>query len=246
MRINILTVNYKSKDFIENLLKKINEENIPHNLFVINNSEESFKDIKEKYKNVYVIKNNLKISNPCLSHVSGLNLGLSCLNFNNNYTLICDPDVSFSKGALRSIITYMESDNLDVFGITKHSKKYPYIWFTIIKTKYLKDFYFLYLPIIDNILIKAIRKLMRKLGVLPDIEDSGDSIYELIKNKKLKYVALTPVSKDKLPNKYNFLKQINSTDYIWKGHVISHFNCGSDVRYNRLHKERDKEIFFKL
>ena len=250
-KLNILTVNYESKEFVCNLIKKVDGEGIPYEFIVVNNSDESFDDVISSNKNVTVIKNNLKIKNACLSHVSGLNLGLSNLNYNNEYTLICDPDISFSNGTISNMVDYMIDDDIDVIGISKITKKgkvlkYPYIWFTLIKTKYLEDFYFLYLPIKDNILIKAIRKLCRITGVLPNIEDSGDSIYELIRNKNLKYVTIKPIKKEELPKKYNFLKEINSTEYIWNNHIISHFNCGSKSRYNRIHKENDKEIFFRL
>ncbi len=248
-KLNIITVNYKSKEFVCNLIKKFNEEGVDYNLILVNNSEESFEDIIKT--NIHVINNNLRIKNACLSHVSGLNLGLSNLDFDNEYTLICDPDISFSKGVILEIIDYMNNNSIDVVGITKITKKgkvlkYPYIWFSIVKTEYLKDFYFLYLPIKNNILIKSIRKFCRITGILPNIEDSGDSIYELICNNNLKYNAIKPITKKELPEDYRFLNKINSLEYLWNGHLISHFNCGSSVRYNRIHQENDKNIFFKL
>ncbi|CAB3289267.1 conserved protein of unknown function [Methanocaldococcus lauensis] len=250
-KLNILTVNYESKEFIINLIKKIDNEGIPYDFIIVNNSNESFDNITADNDKVIVIKNNLKIKNACLSHVSGLNLGLSNLNFNNKYTLICDPDISFSKNTVVDMINYMKNRDIDVMGISKITKKgnvlkYPYIWFTLIKTKYLQDFYFLYLPIKNNILIKAIRKLCRITGILPNIEDSGDSIYELIRDKHLKYYSIKPIKKEKLPKKYSFLKDINSIEYVWEGHIISHFNCGSKSRYSRIHKENDKDIFFRI
>lgn len=246
MVLNVLSVNYRSGDFIVNLIHKLNGEDIPYDFILVDNSGELDKKLEEEYNSVKIIKNNLKISNPCLSHVSGLNLGLCNLNFNNPYSLICDPDISFSPGTLRELIKYMDQNNLDMIGIRKPKGKYPYIWFSLIKTKYLEDFYFLYLPIKDNIVVKGIRKLCRMCGILPNIEDSGDSIYELIKSKNLRYESIHPIDKDHLPEKYKFLSRIKSTEYIWRDYIISHFNCGSEVRYKRLHGIGDKELFFKL
>jgi hypothetical protein len=248
-KLNVLTVNYESKEFINNLIKKLNDEHVSCEFIVINNSEESFEDIIND--NLLVVKNNLKIKNSCLSHVSGLNLGLSNLNFNNKYTLICDPDISFSKGIISKMIKYMEHWDLDIMGISKTTKegkilKYPYIWFTIIETEHLEDFYFLYLPIKDNPLVKVIRKFCRITGILPNMEDSGDSIYELIYNNNLKYETIKPINKKELPKDYHFLNKINSIEYYWNGHLISHFNCGSSARYNRIHQGGDKNIFFRL
>lgn len=248
-KLNVLTVNYKSKEFIDNLIKKLNNENVDYELIVVNNSEESFEDISND--NLLTIKNNLKIKNACLSHVSGLNIGLSNLNFDNKYTLICDPDISFSKGVISKMIEYMKHRDLDIMGISKITKggkilKYPYIWFTIIKTEHLEDFYFLYLPIKDNLLVKAIRKLCRITRILPDIEDSGDSIYELIRYSSLKYETIKPIDKKELPEDYHFLNKINSLEYFWNGQLISHFNCGSSARYDRIHQDDDKNIFFRL
>lgn len=248
-KLNVLTVNYESKEFIKNLIKKLNNENVDYELIVVNNSEESFDDIAND--NLLVVKNNLKIKNACLSHVSGLNIGLSNLNFDNKYTLICDPDISFSKGVISKMIEYMKHRDLDIIGISKITKggkilKYPYIWFTIIKTEHLEDFYFLYLPIKDNLLVKVVRKFCRIMRILPNIEDSGDSIYELIYNNNLKYETIKPINKKELPENYRFLNKINSLEYIWEEYLISHFNCGSSARYNRIHRNNDKNIFFML
>lgn len=38
-KLNVLTVNYKSKEFIDNLIKKLNNENVDYELIVVNNSE---------------------------------------------------------------------------------------------------------------------------------------------------------------------------------------------------------------
>jgi len=252
MVLNVMSVNYRSEDFVINLINKLNGEDIPYEFILVDNSGELDKKLlnrsitKRENSSIKIIKNNLKISNSCLSHVSGLNLGLCNLNFDNPYTLICDPDVSFSCGILKELIDYMNRNDLDILGVRKYKRKYPYIWFTLVKTKYLQDFYFLYLPIKDNIIVKGVRKLCRMCGILPNIEDSGDSIYELIKSKNLKYESVPPVDKNKLPNRYKFLSKIKSTEYIWKDYIISHFNCGSETRYKRLHGVDDKEIFFKL
>jgi len=248
MKINVLTVNYETEEFIINLINKLNEEKIEYELIVVNNSSEKL----SKCKNVKIVKNNLKIKNGCLSHVSGLNLGLSNLNFKNKYTLICDPDINFTKGVIKELIEYMGTKKLDVIGIPKYYPKddrslmHPYVWFTIIKTELLMDFYFLYMVIDPNILVKLIRKICRIMKALPELKDSGDSIYELIKTKNLKYEIIPPIKKQNLIKEHQRLKDVNSTEWMWDNKIISHFGGGSVKRIGKYHKEYEKKYFFRI
>ncbi len=254
-KLNIIVVNYKTGDFIKKQISKLNQEKIDFEMIIADNSGELTREEINITDNIKILKNNLEIESANLSHVSGLNLCLTQLNFNNKYTIICDPDINSSDGAITKMIDYLERDDLDIIGIIKanHQKqvnKYPYVWFSIIKTSLLKSFYFNYLPIKKSAIIKIVRKICRILGILPITKDSGDSIFELIKEKNLKYKTIYPIKKENLIEKYSFLKNIPSIEYLigeeQDSPIISHFNCGSSKRFKRIHKEENKDIFFRL
>lgn len=246
-KINLITVNYYTDDFVLNLLKKLQAEGVVFNFIIADNSHTL--DIGQLNKLVFqnnkltLLSNNQRCNNTCLSHITGLNLALSGLNFNFPYTLIADPDIIFTTDTINRIIRWLEKEKLDTIGIHKFYQWHkiypdidlPYIWFTLIRTKHLKNFRFKYYR--NNL----ISKILKKFRLFPRRYDSGDSIYELFRKGNLKYQIIKKFPKTEQANWYPF-KNINTDDWIDNNRkiIISHFRSGSEVRIHQTHGKENK------
>jgi SAM-dependent methyltransferase len=168
------------------------------------------------------------------SHRSALNIGLQQLDFRFPYTLFLDPDVVFSKDCISSCIEYIERSNLDLAGVHKFYQyksgmeiPYPYIWFTIIKTAYLKGFFFK--PVHPSFF----RKFSKRSR-----QDTGDSLYSLIRSKKLYYHAIPKLPKTEQLKSYP-MQDIQTDDWFDRDIKISisHYRGGSKERKKIIHPE---------
>ena len=237
-KMNVVTVNYKTDDFINNLIYLFKKEKgIFINFVIVDNSNDFEIDDLRKEDNfkINIIRNDKRYDNILNSHRGGLDLALKSINRELEFTMFIDPDVVFTEESLGRCLSYMRSNNLDCFGINKFYQwhkilpeiKLPYIWFTFIKTKYLKNFCFKI-----NIFDKIKRRLKMKA-----VRDTGDRIYFLVENKKLKYKIIKKYPKN-IQKDYIF-KDFNTDD--WRDDdlrvLVSHYRAGSKERNFQVHGE---------
>lgn len=245
-KLNIITVNYQTDKFINLLIYLFQQEkDVKINFITIDNSCDLKIDEFNKTENFNykVVKNNTKYSNVLDSHRGGLDFGLKNLDFNYEFTLFIDPDLIFTKDALKKCLNYMKSKDLDCFGVHKFYQwhkiyddiKLPYIWFTFIKTNYLKNFKFKY-----NDILRKYFKISRRI-------DTGDNIYKLVKKHNLKYELIDKFTKKDQKENYIF-KNLSTDDWIDNNLkiIISHYRGGSEDRNKMTHKKdfKAKTNFF--
>lgn len=240
MKINVITVNYNTEPFIKNLVDLLKKETTDIELVITDNSGEldSSQIISADNIAIKIIKNNSKHKSVLDSHRSGLNLCLNNLNFENEYTLIIDPDIVFTENTIRNGLDFMQREGFDVMGVHKfyqHQKPgkditLPYIWFTIIKTRYFKNFSF---KKEHPILIQKIYSRARF--------DTGDSMYDLVRNYHLRYFLIEKFPKIDQQQKYPFI-DIATDDWldISCEILISHYRGGSSERNEWVHKDDAK------
>lgn len=110
MDLSIIIVNYKSKEKLENNLASLelaNLENINHEIVVVdNNSGDDLSELQKRYKNIRFI-----ISEKNLGMGGGNNLGIK--HSSGDYILIANPDLIFSKEAIKSLFQYLK-ENKDI------------------------------------------------------------------------------------------------------------------------------------
>ncbi len=232
LKVNVITVNYKTSDFINNLILLLKKEKVSINFVVADNSGDLKVDNFEEKENfkLTVKKNNEPYDNVLDSHRGGLDATLGEIRQDYDFTLFMDPDVIFTEDSIWKSLNYITSGELDCFGVGKFYQwhknlpdtKLPYVWFTFIKTNYLENFNFKV-----DLLNKAKRVLMPKKAP----KDSGDKIYNLIEKRGLKYELIKKYPKEIQEDNYTF-KSFGTDD--WKdddlGIIISHYRAGSKER----------------
>jgi SAM-dependent methyltransferase len=235
--VNVLTVHYNTQPFIENIAKLLGKESaIFFNLVVIDNSKNLHSEAIGKYANIKlsVIPGNGSEKNVLESHRSALNIALKNIDNKSPYTLFLDPDVVFSENCISSCVEYMGESDLDVAGVHKFYQyksgteiPYPYIWFTIIKTTHLKGFYF---KPVHSSLFRVFSKKSR--------QDTGDSLYSLIRSKKLRYHTIPKLPKTEQLESYP-MKNIQTDDWLDRDIKISisHYRGGSTERKKIIHPD---------
>lgn len=233
-RINVLTVHYNTQPFIENLVKLLGKEGtLSFRLVIVDNSSNLDRTGLKPSDNVdiAIVQGEAVQTTVLESHRSALNLGLKQLDFRLPYTLFLDPDVVFTRDTISHCKKSLEANSLSAIGVHKFYQyktgrdiRYPYIWFTLIRTEYLAGFAFQ----------KVHPELLQFLGKAR--KDTGDSIYALFRKTKTPFRAITSFPKRQQSDLYPFIS-IQTDDWIDReiGVIVSHYRGGSNERRSVFH-----------
>lgn len=238
-KINVLTVHYDTQNFIENIADLLKRENIYANFVIVDNSNNL--DTSN-----LVETDNLKIKvvpQPNRQpHRAGLNLGINNIDFNLEYTLILDPDIVFTAGAVSKCLNFARKNDLAVIGVHKfyqYAKKnedvpFPYVWFSLFKTQLLKDFRF------KKIRPETLVTLAKRYLGLNLRSDAGDSVYDIA--RKNRFFAIEKFPKNEQSPQYEF-KGLFTDDWTDSGIgiTVSHYRGGSSDRNKQIHSDKSAD-----